>query len=86
MLLELEHISKCYDTPGPGEAQLVLKDVSLPIQAGESVAIVGPSGSGKSTLLNIMGALDRPTNGTVKFDNKDFSECILMRWTAGVGA
>ncbi|MEU9883600.1 ABC transporter ATP-binding protein [Streptomyces phaeochromogenes] len=48
-----------------------LDDVSLTIEEGELLAIVGPSGSGKSTLLHIMGTLDRPTSGTVEIDGED---------------
>ena len=48
-----------------------LDDVSLAIETGELLAIVGPSGSGKSTLLNIMGTLDRPTSGTLRVDGYD---------------
>lgn len=71
-LLELEHISKSYPAPG-GQVLPVLKDVSLAVGPGKSVAIVGPSGSGKSTLLNIIGALDRPTGGKVLLEGMDLS-------------
>ena len=71
MLLELDHFSKTYASPDGGPAVDVLRDVSLRIDAGEAMSIIGPSGSGKSTLLNIMGALDRPTTGTVRLDGRD---------------
>ncbi|NAW64006.1 lipoprotein-releasing ABC transporter ATP-binding protein LolD [Photobacterium halotolerans] len=64
-LLVCQHLSKVYR-----EAQLetqVLNDISLQIEAGELVAIVGSSGSGKSTLLHLLGALDAPTAGDVYF-------------------
>ncbi|TDU63102.1 putative ABC transport system ATP-binding protein/lipoprotein-releasing system ATP-binding protein [Prosthecobacter fusiformis] len=67
-LISLSHISKSYREPGSGNVVPVLRDVSLTIQAGESVAIVGPSGCGKSTLLNILGTLDVPDEGDYVFD------------------
>ena len=73
MLLELKNISKKYEIPSGEGHTTVLRDISLRIIQGESVAVVGPSGSGKSTLLNIIGALDKPTSGVVTFVGKDLA-------------
>ncbi|WP_329265798.1 ABC transporter ATP-binding protein [Streptomyces sp. NBC_01478] len=59
-----------------------LDGVSLAIEQGELLAIVGPSGSGKSTLLNIMGTLDRPTTGTVEIDGHDVATLSDRRLSA----
>jgi putative ABC transport system ATP-binding protein len=68
-VLELRAVTKQY----PGV--LALDQVSLRIEAGELLAIVGPSGSGKSTLLQIMGTLDRPTAGQVLIEGRDAAVC-----------
>ncbi|MFO0867861.1 MAG: ABC transporter ATP-binding protein [Pirellulales bacterium] len=58
----------CKQYPTRGEPLVVLRDVSLAVSAGESLAVLGPSGSGKSTLLHILGTLDTPTSGSVSLD------------------
>lgn len=65
-VLHAEDLSKIYDE-GPGRVE-VLRDVSVSINRGEMLAIVGASGSGKSTLLHILGLLDVPTHGTIVVD------------------
>jgi lipoprotein-releasing system ATP-binding protein len=72
-VLELRSIVKHYDAPGAGDSVEVLKGLSLTVQRGDSIAIMGPSGSGKSTLLNIMGALDVPSSGTVLLEGRDLT-------------
>jgi ABC-type lipoprotein export system ATPase subunit len=75
ILLELQNVTKTFAPPsGEGAAVEVLRDLTLELKRGESVAIVGPSGSGKSTLLNIIGALDVPTRGAVRLDGRDLSQ------------
>ncbi|MEN8265194.1 MAG: ABC transporter ATP-binding protein [Nitrospirota bacterium] len=71
-LIEVENLNKTFLTPG-GELH-ILKDISFVINDGEMTALMGPSGVGKSTLLHILGALDRPSSGTVMFEKKDVFE------------
>lgn len=71
MILELNQIYKNYYTDDFEVP--VLKDISLNVDNGDYLAIMGPSGSGKSTLMNIIGCLDKPTQGTYIFDGIDIS-------------
>ena len=72
-LLELTNVSKRFDAPEGAPAILVLEGISLRMQRGDSLAIIGPSGSGKSTLLHIIGTLDQPTAGEVMLNGQDLS-------------
>jgi lipoprotein-releasing system ATP-binding protein len=67
--LDVDNLGKDYPTrSGP---LVVLRDVTLHLDRGDALAVMGPSGSGKSTLLHLLGTLDRPTHGTVRLDGQD---------------
>ncbi len=67
--LEANAVTKTF--PTRGEPLVVLRQVSLTLDEGERLAILGPSGSGKSTLLHVLGTLDRPTTGEVRLDGQN---------------
>jgi len=70
-MIELSNITKTYRM---GDVDFtVLFSVSLSVQNGELIAIMGPSGSGKSTIMNIIGCLDRPTSGSYRFEEREIS-------------
>jgi putative ABC transport system ATP-binding protein len=80
-LISLRDVVKTYET-GAGDVA-VLKDITLQVQPGEFVSVVGPSGSGKSTLLNMITGIDRPTEGEVFVSGEavhELSENQLARW------
>lgn len=86
-ILVAEHLKKHY---GKGETLVkALDDVSLQVERGEFLSIIGTSGSGKSTLLHMLGGLDNPTEGKVIIDDKDISNlrgdelCIFRRRKIG---
>ena len=68
-MLNVDRVSKAYPTPR-GELP-ILRDVTVALERGSAMAIMGPSGSGKSTLLYILGALDAPSSGTVTLDGQN---------------
>jgi len=79
-LVELRNVNKDYDTDG--QKVRALNDVSLSLDSGEFVAVVGRSGCGKSTLLNLVGAMDFPSSGAVLIDGKntcDMDDRILTQ-------
>jgi putative ABC transport system ATP-binding protein len=82
-MIEVDRITKIYGSgPTPVRA---LDEVSFSIEPAEIVGLVGPSGSGKTSLLNILGCLDRPTSGTVRFDRQDLfakNDADLTRFRA----
>ena len=69
-VVRVDHVSRTY----PDGAVTALNDVSLEVRRGEYVGIMGPSGSGKSTLLNLLGTLDRPTQGEIYFEGQPLSK------------
>ncbi len=82
--ISIENVSKQF--PTTREPLTILRDVSLQLEAGQNVAVVGPSGSGKSTLLHVIGGLDAPSSGKVLIKDQDpysLSEPELARFRNG---
>ena len=71
-MLELAEVSKTYRLGG--QTVRALDSITLAFSAGEFVSVVGPSGSGKSTLLHLLGALDRPDSGSIRFQGKEIGD------------
>jgi lipoprotein-releasing system ATP-binding protein len=80
VLLEVIDVYKGFER---GNARLeVLKGVTLEVSGGEMLAVVGPSGSGKSTLLHLIGALERPNGGTIRFNQQDIFQLAELERAA----
>ena len=71
-MIEASRVSKSYESPAGTVS--VLRDLDLRVGPGESAAIVGPSGSGKTTLLNLLGALDRPSSGSIRIGGEELGD------------
>ena len=82
-LVELRNVSKIYHLGG--EEIRALDGVSLDIEAGEFISIIGPSGSGKSTLMHILGCLDTPSQGSVRLDGVEIARVVTGEAGRGVG-
>src|SRR5215207_10081990 len=82
-LIEIKNVAKSYKR---GDETLpIFSDLTLTIPQGDFVAVMGPSGSGKTTLLNMLGGLDRPSSGTIRFAGSNIealSENKLSAWRA----
>src|SRR6058998_1061283 len=79
-LVELRNVSKIYHLGG--EEIRALDDVTLDIESGEFISIIGPSGSGKSTLMHILGCLDTPTQGSIKLDGLNIHDASRRQLAA----
>src|SRR5437762_5979704 len=82
-LIEIRDVTKAYKRDA--NEITVLDRMSMTIEAGDFVALMGPSGSGKSTLLNLLAGIDRPTRGTVRIGDTEISalsERALAAWRA----
>ena len=76
-VIDTEKLTKTY---GSGNTRVdALKDVTISIDRGEYIAIIGPSGSGKSTFMNLLGCLDRPTSGIIRIEHTDVSKLSERR-------
>jgi putative ABC transport system ATP-binding protein len=71
-MLEMTHVTKTYQVGG--QTLRALDDIELELIGGEFVSIVGPSGAGKSTLLHLLGALDRPDSGSIRFQGNEIGD------------
>jgi putative ABC transport system ATP-binding protein len=88
IMISIQQVSKIYGAKGKGVT--ALDNVSLEINDGELVSLIGSSGSGKSTLLNVIGGIDAPTSGTIIIDGHDVTKAgdremtLLRRDTIGI--
>lgn len=76
-MLQVKGLSKVFG--GEGRKVTAVKNISFKIETGTFASIIGKSGSGKSTLLSLLGALDKPTSGSIEVDDQDISKIHLAR-------
>jgi putative ABC transport system ATP-binding protein len=72
-VISAQDLTKVYDSNRAELAVRAVDGISFRVERGESLAIIGPSGCGKSSLLNILGCLDRPTQGSYELDGRDMA-------------
>jgi putative ABC transport system ATP-binding protein len=77
--LEAEHLSRAV------VGKVLISDISVQLQVGEVLAVVGPSGSGKSSFLRLLNRLDEPTDGTVRLDGQDYRQFAPQELRCRVG-
>ena len=74
MIVELSGVSKSFRDGNDGGKRRVLENVSLAVKSGESLSVVGHSGCGKSTLLRLLAGLERPSTGSICFDEREVTK------------
>ena len=85
MIIEMDSVNKSYFDGDKGVRRDVLNDVSLRVEPGERISVIGHSGCGKSTLLNLMGILDAPDSGSIVINGKD-AACLSEKQAAAMRA
>lgn len=78
MNISVQQVSKSYRNSIGGVERMVLSNLDLEVSEGETIAIMGPSGSGKTTLLNLLGTLDKPDSGSIRWGESTLTEIEVL--------